>query len=578
MDITRARELLKGRRSNAKIDEAMAHENRLRLHGDIALTSKEAKRFIDPMLKWVAEVLPSDKAERFRAMLSFPLPTVELVQRMKRHFARVWDGRNPVEWYDFEEPEQEVDYQVYRAEIRLRDRLRVEGLERMTCAINSLLVVDLPAEQTTPLPAPDFYFVDTGSVRLLEVNHRGEVEHLGFVRTVDGRKQLVVVDAVEYSVFELAEDNEEEIKAEVMRSGHDLGRTPAAYFWGTSLDVRRPWLKAAPWSERLGDLDRLLFWATSGEALNLYARYPITVTVSTECNYSTPEGITCNAGYLTNADGQPVLDTLGRKRCPVCAANRLDGPGSNIEVDTPTDKDTPYIRASEAVHQQEAPVSTLTYNQDDIDRRKMEIFKGVTGWAGEPINNQAVNAKQVISMFESVETALEEPQANFEKALRWLDETICRLRYGSGFKAAHISLGTEHYLATASELLEVYNQAREAGADLLTLETLYTKYLETEYRNDAAEFNRQMIMAQLDPFRHRTLEEVLAMVASGVIADTTAVLVKANLVTYIQRFEREHGPIHRYSTQTDFALRVGQMQAIMRAYAEELRVVQGASV
>lgn len=70
------------------------------------------------------------------------------------------------------------------------------------------------------------------------------------------------------------------------------------------------------------------------------------------------------------------------------------------------------------------------------------------------------------------------------QAQQFVDETVCRLRYGGLFVSAKVNYGTEFYLSNATELRERYKVAKESGASEAELDALQNQIIETEYRNN----------------------------------------------------------------------------------------------
>ena len=211
----------------------------------------------------------------------------------------------------------------------------------------------------------------------------------------------------------------------------------------------------------------------------------------------------------------------------------------------------------------------MEYNNDDVKAREEAIFRAVTGWNGGSINDAAVNEKQIRAIFETLETALAGPQDNWERVISWTDETSARLRYGASFVSAHVSLGTEHYILAAGDLLELYTKAREKKLDSSLLDILYEKYLQTEYRNNPGELQRQTTITHLDPVRHATTDEARTMFADGLISRDT-LYVKLNLSTLLMKFERENAPVTEFGTALEFHQRIDNISEALIGYAEEL--------
>ena len=58
-------------------------------------------------------------------------------------------------------------------------------------------------------------------------------------------------------------------------SPHDLGYTPARFFWNEAISLREPDVKASPLTEQLESMDWYLFYHISKRHLDMYGSYPI---------------------------------------------------------------------------------------------------------------------------------------------------------------------------------------------------------------------------------------------------------------------------------------------------------------
>ena len=256
-----------------------------------------------------------------------------------------------------------------------------------------------------------------------------------------------------YRVFQVKEGTKKDIIGDpILEVPHNLGYCPAKFFVTTSISEKLPTVKKSVLSNWLGKLDKVLFYDTSNEHLQLYGRYPVYTSFEVDCDYENQEtGEYCERGFLMGRDGKYIQHgTSGSLRpCPRCSDKDLVGPGSHITVSPPSPQnDNANLRD---------PVSILTidttaleYNNTDIAQRMMEIYAGATGYNGPVINDQAVNEKQILAIMERLEAALKEPQKNFEEAMQWAESTICRLRYDNTFISVSISLGTEQLHHAAS--------------------------------------------------------------------------------------------------------------------------------
>ena len=212
--------------------------------------------------------------------------------------------------------------------------------------------------------------------------------------------------------------------------------------------------------------------------------------------------------------------------------------------------------------------NSLQYNVDEEKRIKNEIITSIVGTNEEITTRDALNEQQIKANFESQSTVLNRIKTGFEEAQKWVDGTICRLRYGKSFISAHISYGTEFFLSTADELRKRYKDAKEAGASESELDALYQKVIETEYRNNPQMVQRLSLLAELEPYNHYTVQEVLELQAKG-IATKEDVIMKINFADYIKRFERENMDISQFGESVDYNAKIKAISDRLKEYVSE---------
>ena len=513
--------------------------------------------------KMVEQELIVEKYNSFLASFSYPIPTNALMEEIFEKIGRVFDGMNPVYFYDFDSQRESEDFERYReTDLKLSSWWKTEGLQAMKTRINSFVVVDVGAVQTTEKPEPYPYFIDLKNILHCSTIDGCQVEWVIF-KVGD---KIAVYDDEYYRVFESTTSNL--IGNLIIESKHNLGYCPVRTFWTDSINAEQKIIKKHISTNWLYKLCRLLFYDIANESLNTYSRFPVTSAFSTDCNFENRDlGQFCQGGYLSLRTGGHVFLNGRPAACPVCSKKRFNGPGSHIEVAPPSmindkaDLRQPFQYAN-------IPTDSLKYNNDDIIRRATEIFKAITGFQGMPINNKAVNEKQVVAVFESLEGALKVPQRNLENIIKWVDSTIARLRYNT-FKGCSISLGTEHFLLSGSELISLYEAAQQSSFPADTLNLLQEKYFNTEYRNNPELKQRHLIIAHLDPFRHRTVEQVTAMYEAGQIRFLDFML-KVNLSSLLMRFESEVFPITAFSDEVKMSDKVKVIKDKMGEFIAEM--------
>lgn len=579
------RKIVTERKSKRDIDLALLHQNRLRFHVQTeantpavlaplmnakerskrqGLASFGVMQALYDFLAFVENILPHDKYKTFENLFRFPVATNDITSVCYDKLSRIFEGRDPVFMYRFTSPEYAADWEEYRtSELHEQMVWKTKGWEFFKTEINSVLVCDLPREQATSdrLPRPYFFWLPIRDVIAFDARENGQMEWIAFRQDND---TLAVIDDEYYRLFKYGNavvgDMIEEKK-------HDVGYCPARFFWSEPMSLDYPNVKMSPITKVLGALDWWLFFHISKHHLDLYGSYPVYTGYEQNCDYHNDNtGDYCNGGFLYDINGVQKLDLAGLPvKCPKCGDKRIVGAGSFIEVPVPIEGQ-PDLR--NPVNMLSVDRNSLDYNVDEEDRLRTEIITSVVGTNEEITTRDALNEQQILANFESQSTVLNRIKTGFEQAQQWVDSTICRLRYGNSFISCAISYGTEFYLSTANELRERYKKAKEAGASESELDALYEKVIETEYRNNPQMRQRLSILADLEPYNHYTVNEVLDLQAKG-IATKEDVILKINFAEFIRRFERENMNISQFGESIDYENKIKAISDRLQEYVSE---------
>lgn len=567
LNLERIKKEIKEQRKRATINRAIFHQNRIRFHVQTVLTSCISQPTAD-FFAFVNNLLPQDKFKIFKTLFRYPVKTNEITGICFDKLSRIFDGRNPAFNYQFANSEQRDDWERYRAEVLHEpDVWSTKGWEHFKTDINSVLVVDLPQEQQGgELPTPYFYWLPIESVIAYDVDRF--TGNMAWIIFKQGEKRLAVIDDERYRVFE--SESGTDVGTLIIDNPHDLGYCPARFFWDDSISLQDSDVKSSPITKELESLDWFLFYHISKRHLDLYGAYPIYSGYEQSCDFSNGEnGDYCDGGYLKDRQGHYRFDASGTlMRCPKCGDKRIAGVGSFVEIPVPDGEHQPDLR--NPVQMLTVDRNSLDYNVSEEERLRNDIIASVCGTAEEVTAREALNEQQVKANFESQTTILTRVKKGFEAAQQFVDETICRLRYGDSFISARINYGTEFYIFNETELREQYRTAKESGASESELDALQSRIIETAYRNNPTQMQRMLILAELEPYRHLTRSEVLDLYSRNIINDNE-LRVKLNFANFVRRFERENMNIIEFGAQIPYEKKINIILEKLREYANEDR-------
>ena len=567
LDISKLKKEVQSPKKRATIQRAITHQNRIKFHAQPRIVPYISQPITDFLL-WVESLIPQDKAKIFKQMFRYPVATNEVTGICFDKLSRIFDGRNPAFNYQFMTSEQRDDWEYYRQDVLMEPTVwSQKGWEFFKAEHNSILIVDLPAEQdpADKYPQPYFYWLTLDQVITYEVNRKtGNMNWIVF-RQPD--KTIAVFDDESYRLFK--EENGGQIGDLLVENPHDLGYCPARFFWNEPLNLSEPDIKSHPLSKMLSALDWYLFFHISKKHLDMYGSYPIYSGYEQNCDYHNDEsGDECDGGFLKDRQGHYKIDSTGQLfRCPKCGDKRIVGVGSFVEVPIPQENQ-PDLR--NPVQMLTVDRNSLDFNVDEQNRLKNEIITSVCGVDSELVNNKAINEKQVDANFESQSTILNRIKKGFEDAQIFVDSTVCKLRYGNLFVSAKINLGTDFYTMSPATLRDQYKAAKDAGASEAELDNLQNQILETEYRNNPTQLQRMLILAELEPFRHLTRAETMELYSKNLLTEDELV-VKLNFSNFVRRFERENTNILEFGTQIPYSKKIEVITNKFLEYVNERR-------
>lgn len=551
-------------KKRATINKAIQQQNRIKFHAQTSVTPVISQPLTD-FLVWVGSLIPNDKFKTFKTLFRYPVKTNEVTGICFDKLSRVFDGRNPAFNYQFINSEQRDDWEYYRQDVLKEPTIwQTKGWEYFKTEINSVLIVDLPQEQdaTDKYPQPYFYWLTIDNIISYKANPTTGLMDWIIFKQADNK--IAVIDSEHYEVYEYTDNK---IGALVVSNPHDLGYCPAKFFWTEPLTLKDPDVKAHPLTKQLESLDWFLFFHISKRHLDLYGAYPIYSGYEQSCDFSNDDtGHYCDGGVMRDSSGKYLIDSSGiLNRCPKCGDKRIAGVGSFVEVPIPAENQ-PDLR--NPVQMLTVDVASLQYNVEEENRLKENIVTATVGVDSEISTTQAMNEKQVAANFESQSTILNRVKKGFEEAQQFVDETICKLRYGNLFVSAKINLGTEFYTLSVSELRNRYKVAKESGASEAELDAMQNQIIETEYRHNPTQLQRMLILAELEPYRHLTRNEMLDLHAKNLINEDE-LRIKLNFVNFVRRFERENTNILEFGTQVPFAKKIEIINNKFKEYANK---------
>lgn len=566
---------------NKDISQAIQIESRLKLHNQPNPNNISGDTSYKTFIDWALDLLHPDKHERFKQLFTSPVKTISLTDKIFKEFRRIFSASDAFRRYVTTE-ETKIDLIKYLNSLGLSEWLKYDAWEIFRNSIHSIIVIDQPAEETSP-PAPFWSVIDIKNVFNVGKKENGDITWLIYESVRDDKDVFVVIDDKSYRVY-LKKDGE--VGKEIVNNPHDLGYCPATDFWKTDLLRKSNILKRSPIYPYLSDLDILLLFLIGEDYADLYGIFPIIWGIEQECSYKT-ESSECSDGILYGLDNEgnrlntPLISSNGNRQCPNCEKSRALWAGTKLTIPA---GDEDINQSTQPAGFVEAPVASLQNIASKNNSRKESIFSGSTGGGVlEDINKQSQNELQIKAGFEGRKATLIWISENFAHQEKFITDTIGLLRYGSKeYGGSDINYGEKFHLESAEMLKRSYDEDKEKGLPQFVLLDDLKKINEAENKNNKEQLKENDILIKLEPFPTQSITECSELLAKGQI-NINQFTVKLNFVSYVERFKSEHISFETFITKNmtedksndDIILQIKQ---IINEYEKNDRMQLGTTV
>lgn len=564
--------LIRAPKNRVHIDAAIRDNDWQTFHACPATDPSDAGPYLHKFNNKAARMLKKKgKIEMFKNILSFPLPSNQIVSKGSDEWNKIFTAQDRSIEYYFEKQDMSVDFASYLNDIGIQNIIEQNIFTLAKQAVNTLVVVDLPpniieianqgkdeeANNTTPIDSDNYvspyvYLLDMSYVIDADEDNRGNIEYVIFYAGKD-RKKVIAIDDEFYRVGTIEQD---EIKFEA-GSPHGLGYCPVKTIWSDNISPHVPIRRFNSVTEALSEMDKLVMSDVFSQHTDLYAGFPILWRFVAKCMYEEIEGDPCRGGKVPyyNNNGERKM-----KDCPACASNKdLVGPGTLVDMPMPVEKEQPIIK--DPINFVMPDTLILEYNQKKIEKLRQNLMWNLAGGELQTSDKDAINEDQVRSQYEKKQDILKGWVENFQKIHKFIVDTIGKLRYGNTFKGSTINYGNNFFLINMNIAVREYGEAKEAGLPMyLVIEK--RKAIDAIYSGNSPEKKDRMKMLQL-------LEPYLDVPLETIELDTFEYELKANFSRYIDIFEANWGPITLFGYNAPLMKRITTITKHLLDYVKE---------
>ncbi len=467
----------------------------------------------------------------------------------------------------------------------------MEGIKTGICDI---VVIDLPADQTSERPEPYQYFVSPSMMRDLVINKfTGNVEYFIFrqskfiwdsglntyaniaLRQGISTEKLIVIDDTSYRVM-VRQDTTQDF-AQIQKIEHNLGYCPCIDFWQPSIKGTNGINKKGILTKLYSKLDKYLFYSALVDYMDIYGAFPIFVTYSMDEDEWDEKNKQVNFGdYYSPSTTSYIQTDKGVSKNPRTAYTWMGAPGSIIEYQQPADaNDNNFVK--EPPRFINMPTDALKHVNDRCKTLRNELIQYATGENTEYMNEIAKNPEMMDASFNKQDSILTFVKRQVERVHRFCTKTRAELRYGKEyFLSCTVDYGSDYFLKDASKIVEEYKEANEAGMPPEYCFQIGKEAINTRFKNNPDILARQRIIREIIPHQDKSFEDLVSLGIN--VSDVDNFLIRINSANFILRFEREFGDIVKFGTTISFESKINFINETFKKYADGIGWKPGGEV
>ena len=593
-------------------DEAIARINKPFNGSAIALSIYQQERLLmhcEPTLEkynlpsgawrdytmWWKSLITAEKHQRVEELMRTPLSTCSITKDIFDQISKFTNAQDRVVSFNFLNPDHTNDYNEFLEKTKDEAFWMQKCPEEMRSGIGSVLVVDLPAIQSTERPEPYKYFIDPRNFVDLQINKfNGRVEYFIFkqddyiwdnmntyynpqsmfallnsgYQNKDKLQRVIVIDDKSYRVFLRKEGSEWVVASE---SEHNLDYCPCIDFWQPSLKGTNGINKIGVITHVLDKLDFYLFFKALATYMDMYASFPILAMYSEqEEEFDDKTKDFNNGNYFTSSTTNPI-STTNQVANPRTTKRKYIGAGSTAEVPIPSDNsDVDFMKDGSPMKWIEMNVENIKHVKERVDELRDEIIEICTGEDSDRLNEMVKNTEMLFSEFNAQESILNLCKRQVERVHKFWVDTSCILRYGKDYYlGCTIDYGSDWFLKDATTLTREFETAVKSGMPQSYTNQIAISAIKTRFKNNGDVLERQRILSDLEPYLNMNWTDIQLLGIDKL--DILNFKIKANFSTFVNRFELENGNIVKFGSALDYSEKISRIKQTFIDYANGIK-------
>ena len=342
---------------------------------------------------------------------------------------------------------------------------------------------------------------------------------------------------------------------------NEIGYVPARKITNINNNLLNSQVKTSPISHIIPALNRYFSSDSDLRIQFIKHAYPKLAIVTKECK-------TCNGqGHvydMINGD----MDINTKKTCNTC-----DGTGREIPISRDgvlglpqylTQGDTPYPGTPASYINPE--VESLRICIEDLEKQRKDILYSGTGDKGliseniteETATSTIVSSRSLEDRIAEISAMVEDFEIFMKTALK---DMYTGLQSSTDFTIT-VKYGRRIAVKGENELIEEIKAAKLAGLPGSFIQSLQRDMIYSKYKNNQSELERQLILADVEPFCGFTVDELMKF--TGMV-DKEDLYLKVNFDSLVDQFEEDY-IIQDFMAGDDYKKRVNAIKTKLKEY------------
>ena len=554
-------ERVKNPKGKDLIQKSKTYQSRLRVFTEpLAPIELEKEVGWQEYKEHISKCFDSKRAKRMLQYTTFPLSVVNMTSDIISDLCKVFDARNANFSVNYPSESVQNSFGPILQKVNIPAFVESKGRAALKCKPNTIAVVDKDADGVP-------YLMEVTEDKLLgiEFTPQGAIKCIIFIHSKGqdeiGEYTKIAHYCDEYYTVVIDRNDTQAIESQIP---HTIGYCPAKFLLDKELHSKDKFNRFNYLAPLVGALTEWQKFTTSLSYAEHFQTWAVIQKPHSEC---AADG--CEGGFISHPEVRhektgALLQNAYTAECPSCKDQSLIGPGTVVSVELDEDGKAD----SRDVFKFISPdTSGLKHVADKLNALENFIKVNTVGY-NNVLSKEAVNAVQIKGLMESKKKPLLAIRELLNDFTKWAIKTVSLSVYGPNEITSSADWGTEFYIMGEQEVIELFDSANKAGMPEGLLKDIYLLLIETKYKTNPEQAERQKILCELDPYPFDNMVTLKDKFALRMV-DAENLMLKGNMERLVSKFERENGDIVIFGEQMEYSTKIEYILTTLKQYLKD---------